>query len=198
MLCVCPYVNVCLDVLGVLSTCVLPADTCICSNVYQQSPTAFGGVTASDFLGGLAPTSTRQGGRGPFTARLPASAKTGSAEPGHSREKKSPLALLVATLKSNNISMEDGYTEADTDQDSKVSESDLLQFCKDVHLDCSENAIRALYTSLDPHARGFIERDVWNRALLLESSKPGLSNARSGASTARSHSVSVYPHCYVS
>ena len=165
----------------------------MCSRVYQQSPTAFGGVTISDFLGGLAPTSSRQGGRGPLTARLPAPAKTGSAEPGHSRERKSPLALLVATFKFNNISMEDGYTEADKDEDNKVSESDLLQLCKDVHLDCSDNAIRALYTSLDPHARGFIERDVWNRALLVESNKPGLANARSGASTARSHSVCVYP-----
>ncbi len=128
-----------------------------------------------------------------MTARLPAPAKTGSAEPGHSRERKSPLALLVATFKFNNISMEDGYTEADKDEDNKVSESDLLQLCKDVHLDCSDNAIRALYTSLDPHARGFIERDVWNRALLVESNKPGLANARSGASTARPHSVCVYP-----
>ena len=173
------------------------ADTWMCSRVYQQSPTAYGGVTTADFLGGLAPPSSRRASRGPLTARLPASesADTGSAELGHTSEKQTPLALLTATLKFNEISFEDGYVEADRDEDGKVSESDLRQFGKDIQLGCSDDEMRALYTSLDPHGHGCIERDVWIRALTVESTKPGVATARSGASTAREHSVCASGAC---
>jgi hypothetical protein len=166
----------------------------MCSRVYQQSPTAYGGVSTADFLGGLAPLSSRQASRGPLTARLPASADTGSSELEHSRDTKSPLALLASILKFNEISFEDGYVKADRDDDGKVSELDLLHFGKHIRLGCSDDTMRALYTSLDPHGHGFIERDVWIRALTVESSKAGATSARSGASTARSHSVCVCPH----
>jgi len=123
-----------------------------------------------------------------------------------------PAALLVATFKFNEITIEQGYIEADRvsvlcaasaprgtppassggtddevprylgplpalfshahpaalaaqDEDGKVSEEDLVGFCKDVQLGCSEDAVRAFYRSMDTQGAGYVEEAAWVGAL---------------------------------
>ena len=73
--------------------------------------------------------------------------------------------LLAALFKYNDISIEDGYIEADKDRDGRVSEVDLVSFCRDVHLECTDDDVRAFCRSLDPEALGFIEPRAWSNAL---------------------------------
>ena len=73
--------------------------------------------------------------------------------------------LLVALFKYNGISIEHGYIEADKDGDGKVSEADLVSFCRDVHLECTDDDVRAFCRSLDPEALGVIEPRAWSNAL---------------------------------
>ena len=73
--------------------------------------------------------------------------------------------LLAALFKYNDISFENAYIEADKDGDGRVSEADLVSFCRDVHLECTDDDVRAFCRSLDPEALGFIEPRAWSNAL---------------------------------
>eukprot|EP00802_Teleaulax_amphioxeia_P000169 Tamp_00169.p1 GENE.Tamp_00169~~Tamp_00169.p1 ORF type:complete len:3645 (+),score=1200.53 Tamp_00169:164-10936(+) len=76
-----------------------------------------------------------------------------------------PAALIVALFKFNEISIEDGYIEADQDEDGQVSEADLVGFCRDLQLGCPDDDVRAFFKTLDPQGTGFIEEGEWTRAL---------------------------------
>jgi Ca2+-binding EF-hand superfamily protein len=52
------------------------------------------------------------------------------------------------------------------DEDGKISEEDLLEFCQEMELGCSEASIRAFYESLDTQRQGFIGLDEWTTALM--------------------------------
>jgi Ca2+-binding EF-hand superfamily protein len=83
-------------------------------------------------------------------------------------QNRSMSILLVATLKYNEISIQEGYVEADVDEDGKVSEQDWVIFCKELQL-CpdrfDEESVRAYFKDLDPQGKGFIEFDAWVKAL---------------------------------
>lgn len=76
-----------------------------------------------------------------------------------------PGELLAALFKYNGISIEHGYIEADKDGDGKVSEADLVSFCRDVQLECTDDDVRAFCRALDHEARGVIEPRAWSNAL---------------------------------
>jgi hypothetical protein len=84
------------------------------------------------------------------------------------RQNITPGALVAATLIYNSISIAEGYVEADVDEDCKVSEQDLVVFCKDLQLSCDEESVRSYFKELDPQGKGFIEFDVWVQALTTE------------------------------
>ena len=51
------------------------------------------------------------------------------------------------------------------DEDGKVSEEDLVGFCRDLQLGCPDDDVRAFAKSLDTESTGYIEQSAWTRAL---------------------------------
>ena len=50
------------------------------------------------------------------------------------------------------------------DEDGKVSEEDLVGFCRDLQLGCHDD-VSAFFKSLDTEGSGYIEHGAWTRAL---------------------------------
>ncbi len=51
------------------------------------------------------------------------------------------------------------------DEDGKVSEEDLVGFCRDLQLGCPDDDVSAFFKSLDTEGSGYIEHGAWTRAL---------------------------------
>ena len=75
------------------------------------------------------------------------------------------LDLIAASLAYNNLSPEDGYDAFDVDEDGKVSLDDLTSAVASLNLQLENEGIRAAFAHLDHENTGFIDKDVWGRAI---------------------------------
>ena len=88
------------------------------------------------------------------------------------------MNAIAATLRVNSLSPVDGYDEFDDDQDGRLSMSDLKAANSILHMDLSEENLRALFLLLDPLNEGYIRQEQWTKSFALATGVEDLLRSR--------------------
>ena len=88
------------------------------------------------------------------------------------------MNAIAATLRVNSLSPVDGYDEFDDDQDGRLSMSDLKAANSILHMDLSEENLRALFLLLDPLKEGYIRQEQWTKSFALATGVEDLLRSR--------------------
>jgi Ca2+-binding EF-hand superfamily protein len=75
------------------------------------------------------------------------------------------INMIAAAMTYNKLTLSQGYTAVDADEDGKLSFGDLKKAAETLNLDLDAGQVTAVYQYLDYGNDGFIQRDVWERAM---------------------------------
>ena len=81
--------------------------------------------------------------------------------PAYSARVLAAIDAIAAVVEFNRISLQESYEAFDTDEDDKLSFSDLQTAVQTLGLEISSDAVYDLYTALDPAGLGYIRSDLW-------------------------------------
>jgi hypothetical protein len=81
--------------------------------------------------------------------------------PAYSARVLAAIDAIAAVVEFNRISLQESYEAFDTDEDDKLSFSDLQTAVQTLGLEISSDAVYDLYNALDPAGLGYIRSDVW-------------------------------------
>jgi hypothetical protein len=91
----------------------------------------------------------------------------GGAGQDRSARVEEAMALVVATLKYNGLTLEEGFAEFDSDSDGHVTLNDVDSVVKSLAMELSEDDTRQLFAALDKDGDGLVDVVDWVRAIVV-------------------------------